>query len=84
MRVPRVVWAFFALAALAFLWNVLNHGILLGAEVRQISRPYGEAYIHVCRYLYIGGIREAVYPEIVIATREEAELADCPSSPKSN
>jgi hypothetical protein len=86
MKIPSVAWAFFALTVLlvGWHWHYLRNGILVGARVRVIERPYGEAYLHICRYLYVNGIREVVNPQVVIATREKADEQFCPPTPQSN
>jgi hypothetical protein len=79
-----VAWAFFALAVLLAAWHYLTKGILIGSSVQAIARPYGEAYLHKCRYVYINGIREVIDPQVVIQTREEANQQFCPPTPSSN
>jgi hypothetical protein len=82
MRLPPVGWAFFALILVLVAWYFLTKGILIGSDVQTITRPYGEAYIHKCRYLYLSGIREVIDPQVVIETHEIADQQFCPPTPR--
>lgn len=81
MKVPTVGWAFFGLVVLLVAWHFLERGIFIGSSVQMIHRPYGEAYVHKCQYLYIDGVRETVEPRVVIPTKQEAEAQFCPPTP---
>jgi hypothetical protein len=72
-------WAFFGLAAVYVGWSALRDGIYLGADVQQIERPYGVAYLHKCKYLTAAGVEEAIYPRVVIYSEAQAAAAPCPS-----
>src|ERR1700694_2052307 len=37
MRIPTVVWAFFGLVVLVLVGYVLNRGIFVGSDIRQVS-----------------------------------------------
>jgi hypothetical protein len=84
MKLPFVGWAFFALAVALAAWHVLSIGVLVGSEIREIQRPYGAAFIHVCKYLYINGIRTLPYPQIVLESHAQGENAFCPPTPPNN
>ena len=84
MRLPQVGWAFFALTVFVVAWYILSTGVLVGSAVQEISRPYGEAFVHKCRYLYLNGIQEVIDPKLVIDTREKASQQFCPPTPSSN
>ena len=77
---PAVAWAFFGLAVLFVGWYILNNGVYVGTSVQVVERPYGEAFLHKCKYLFTNGTQEVVFPREVVRTKQQASAITCPPS----
>lgn len=59
--------------------GLLLIGVFVGSETGFRQRITGEmAYLHVCKYRYLSGVRLVVSPTIVYASQAEANEQFCP------
>jgi hypothetical protein len=63
MRIPTVGWAFFGVVVLVLVGYVLNRGIFIGSDIRQVSFKMNDGTLspkHVkhCKYLHFTGVRD--------------------------